>query len=229
MLKFIRSKASTLIIAALFILFNVIFFLCVNLEESNASRWVAYGFIDLSFVIAICLTLFLKMPKGVFVDNAMPMISYTLTYFLINLIANIIFIAVNAETVIPAVIVNTIILVFYIILFIVAVSHISRVSEVVEKRGKQISAFDGITVKVYSLKDMCADEEVKVAIEKLTERLRYSSSASTPKSAQYEQQLDQLTDSLVEMIAGGADKDEIIKTVNKTNSVLSIRNHMLMM
>jgi len=229
MFKFIRSKASTLIVAAIMVLFNVIFLVCVDFENSKASRWIGYGFINMAFIIALCLTLFVKARHGVLVDNFMPMFSYTSGYLFINLIANIIFMAVNAENVKPVIIVNLILLVFYIILFIVAASHVSRVSEVVEKREKQISNFDEITVKIYALKDMSSDEEIKAAIGKLSDRLRYSSSSSSQKSAKYEQRLDELADNITEMIAGGADKDEIIAMIKTADTVLTTRNHMVSM
>lgn len=229
MKKFLTTKTPTIIVALLCFLFNLIFLITINYSGAKASLWIGYAFVNVSFIIMICLTLFVKLKSTTVQYDVIPIFSFTFVYFVVSLIANIIIIAVNSENVKAVIIVNAIILVFYAILLIIAFRSFSRVAEVTEKRKEQVSYFGDIRTKVAALVSYAQDEEVSSALQKLETSLKYSSTASTPKTVEYDARLKSFVDQLEAMIMAEDDKEEILKIIKQASVTLDIRNRQLML
>ena len=61
MKNFIKSKTPFIIILLGFVLFNMLYFVTTNLPNANASKWIGYAFITLSFIVMGSISLFLTL------------------------------------------------------------------------------------------------------------------------------------------------------------------------
>lgn len=160
---------------AFLIAFNIIYFVIWGFENS-LSVWLSYGFIHLAYVLLVL------SPKFDSVDK-MPLlsastVSITFAYFLMELIAGMVFIILQENYVKVSITVQIGILVLYVILVVVNLTYNNITNDNIAERQTEI-AF----VKIYSSKLEALKNEVEnTDLSKEIEDLYYLLHSSPVKS-----------------------------------------------
>lgn len=229
MLKFLKSKTLFIVIALLFVLFNVLFFSIANLKTAKLSMWLGYGFITFSFVVMALIALFFKMKSANSLTAVGPIYTFTLVYFLVTVVANAVMMGFNFNNYIAPVVTNVVLVILYAIVLLIAFKSFSRVDDnqkmMKERAQKKMFSF----VQVQSLSGLTDDADIVRAIKKLKETVDFSSPASTPATEPFEMEFNNKI-SLIQMhLSGEYDKQEILKELEEANRILKQRNQTLMM
>lgn len=229
MLKFLKSKTLFIVIALLFVLFNVLFFSIADLKAAKLSMWLGYGFITFSFVVMACIALLFKMKTLNSLTAVMPMYTFTLIYFLVTVVANAVMMGINFDSYIAPVVTNVVLIILYAIAFLIAYKSFSRVDDnqqmMKERAQKKMFSF----MQVQSLSGLTDDVDIVKAIKRLKETTDMSSPASTPATEPFEAEFNNKI-SLIQMhLSGEYDKQEILKELDEANRILKQRNQTLMM
>ncbi len=228
MKKFINSNIPFLIICLLFGLFNLIFFVSVDLAALNAGCWLGYVFITLAFILIAACSLGFRLKSKSTMTTIWPLMYVCVGYFGVSLITNIIIMAVNSENVVVPIVLNAVILILSAIVFLLAYKSFSRVADNTQARETRVLALRELSVKVNALTFVTQDDEIKAAVKKLKEDLDYSSSAGTASSASYEQAFVSQIDKINMMIISKAEKEQVLAELETAANLWKARNQMLM-
>lgn len=232
MKKLFSSKLAFIISLIVFVVFNALFFIIAGstgaLKHMKAGMWVSFAFLEVTFIIICCMTLFLKAKSGSSVTALIPVYSIFGGYVVISFVANLIMLFATGKLWQIPLIINILIHAAFFILFFIKVRYLSSVNAKTEHKNAKVQELRQTTIKVNSLIYLAKDEEVKKAIRKLKETLDYSSPMSTPECAEYEQQLAEMIDTLKTLLSTDSDSETILSAVAEAENVLRIRNQMLM-
>lgn len=228
MSNFIKTKTPLLIVCLIFLLFNILFFVCVPLQDGKAGVWIGYSFIVVSFLIFGGLAGFFHLKSKNTLTTIWPLMYSTSGYFVLSLILNIILIIVNSENVTVGIVLNVVLLIFYAIAFLISFKSFLRVSDNTERREARVNELRSTEIKVNSLSFLTSDTEIKQAILKFKENVSYSSSAKTEEMEEYDQQLDEAIETIKQLLTTECGKDSILKAIEKAEQILKVRNQTLM-
>lgn len=228
MQKFLKSKTPLLIVVLLCVLFNLIFFVSVPYDKAKATLWIGYAFIMLSFLILGGVAGFFKLKSKNTMTTIWPLMCTLTGYFAVSFVLNFILMLVNSEEVKAALVLNFVVLILAAIIFVIALRSFSRVSENTEKREKRVRELRTTVIKIGSLVYLSKNDEVTKAINKLKQNASYSSSAGTPETEEYEQQLDAQIEIIRQLLNNNADKADVLQAIKEAESILKTRNQMLL-
>ena len=92
-----KKRVLIIILLSLFlVLFNVMFFLLGGHEGANASRWISYGAIHLSYLLMVFAPTITRAAKNDKVFG-FPLATVSIAYFMLEFIVGLIFILFNPE------------------------------------------------------------------------------------------------------------------------------------
>lgn len=91
------NKIAKFVLGIVFlVVFNVLFFVFCG-TDNTTSVWISYGFIHVAYLFLLITPLFNKGNKGLAVQS-MTLYSVSVYYFLVELVAGIIFMSVQQES-----------------------------------------------------------------------------------------------------------------------------------
>ena len=228
MKNFIKTKTPFIIVSIVFALFLMLFFVTTNLKEANAGKWAVFAFITISFIIMGAVSLLLNLKSKNTMTTIWPLMYATVGYFALSFIVNSIFMIVNGEGCVAAIVINIIILALFAIVYLISYKSFSRVADNTERREARMAELRELSIKVNALTFLAKDEEVKAAIKKLKEDIDYSSSAGTAATASYEKQLEDYVVTIQTLLAANGDPQSVLNAVETMANILKVRNQMLM-
>ena len=231
MKKFITTKTTLIIVGLVALLFNVVFWAIVGSalghnRATGATLWISYAFVMVAFVVAAGVT-FVK-PKTKNASIALiPFFYATLGYMGVTLVLNIIFMAINTNKEVGWIfdlVLNSIAIIFFAIVLVLAYKHFSRVDDLLEKKHERVEKHFDLSGKVSSLLSLAEHDEVKAALVDFRRSLNFSSSASNEKTAEADQKLAEELDNLEIMIKSNASVEEQLRAVKFAKVALDERN-----
>ena len=231
MKKFITTKTTLIIVGLVALLFNVVFWAIVGSalghnRATGATLWSSYAFVMVAFVVAAGVT-FVK-PKTKNASIALiPFFYATLGYMGVTLVLNIIFMAINTNKEVGWIfdlVLNSIAIIFFAIVLVLAYKHFSRVDDLLEKKHERVEKHFDLSGKVSSLLSLAEHDEVKAALVDFRRSLNFSSSASNEKTAEADQKLAEELDNLEIMIKSNASVEEQLRAVKFAKVALDERN-----
>lgn len=228
MKNFIKSKTPFLIVCLGFVLFNMLYFVTTNLPNANASKWIGYAFITLSFIVMGAIALLLNLKSKNAMTTIWPLMYATVGYFAVSFFVNSILMIVNGDGKKGPLVLNFIILILYAVVFLVSFKSFSRVADNTAVREERVAKLRELSVKVNALTFLTKDEEIKKAILKVKEDIDYSSSAGTAATATYEQQLEDCVVTIQTLLGANCDTAAVLEAVTSMANILKIRNQILM-
>jgi hypothetical protein len=158
------------------IVFNIIFFLVAGTEH-NESVWISYGFIHFAYIMLLVSPLLVKKsPSAAVFGYSVEAIG--ITYFMVELVAGIIFIIVAPENWTIALSVQIVIAFIYgifILSHLIANEH-TAASEF--KSQAEIRQMKMAASELAGIMDNTADAVLKKKIEKVFEAIKYSPTKS---------------------------------------------------
>lgn len=201
-----------------FILFNVIAFVIPT--EKTATFWIAYVFSVIAFIAqAVIWNIVFKAEdtlKSKFLG--LPTISIGFAYGIIQLIAFAVFMAFPLITPWIAIVVCSVIFGFSAIFLISTEVGKDEVKRVEKKVAAKVSYIKDLQVDVELLADSEPDIDIKNALKKLAEKIRYSD----PMSEDSLVELDRRISDSVDGLKCSENKSELIRQID---SLITERNN----
>ena len=181
------------VLGIVFILFNVLAFVIPT--DKNSTFWTAYIISVISFVAQIGIWHFAFKSSGTLKSKflGIPLIYIGIVYLVMQLIAFAIFMAVPTTPSWVAVIVCVLILGISAICLISGEAARDEINRVEEKISRKVFFIKDLQVDLELLAEQEADSDVKVALLKLAEKIRFSDPMSNDALAELEAKISSKT------------------------------------
>ena len=211
------SLMSYLALGIVFALFNVIAFVIPT--DKTATFWIAYVFSVVAFAVQIPLWKIAFGKKDTLKSKflGIPVVHVGLTYLIIQLIAFAVFMILSMLPVWLAIVVCSIILAISALCAISGQAGANEINRVEEKIKVKRAFIQFLQTDIEMLAETETDSETKIALKKLTEKVRFSD----PMSHEMLGELESRISAKVEEIKTAADKKALIEEVT---TLLTERN-----
>ena len=231
MKKFITTKTTLIIVGLVTLLFNIIFWAIVGTSlgeghKMGATLWISYAFVMVAFLAAASVTFVRPKTKNASIA-LIPFFYATVAYMGVALVINAIFMFINTSNKagwIIDLVINSIIIVIFAIVLVLAYKHFSRVDDLLEKKHERVERHFDLSGKVSSLIALAEQADVKAALVDFRRSLNFSSSASNEKTAEADQKLADELDNLEILIKSNASVEEQLRAVKFAKVALDERN-----
>lgn len=206
------------------IVFNTVFFVAGGTDH-NASVWISYGFIHLSYILLI-ITPFLIRKSSSAAVFGFSLYSISSTYFLVEFIVGVIFCLINMESYKPALIVQVIIAGFYAIMLISHLIANESTADSIERHEMELRYVKDCSARILPLVDMVSDKKTRKKVEAVYDMIHGSQVKSSYNVRQIELDvIDQIE--VLESAVDSADNEKIILVCNKILRLADERNRQL--
>ena len=227
MSKFFKTKTPLILVMILFALFNVIFWVCVNPKEANATVWVGYAFLTLAIIILGAMTFLFKLKSDTTLTTLAAVVYLAVAYFGVAFLLNLILMLVNGEKATAGIVLNVILLLIFAAAFVILYKSFSRVQDNTAAREKRMRELRLTSVKVSGLTYLTTDPEIIAAIRKFKDDIDNSSSRGNESTQVVEEQLDQQIDVIRTLLTNGADNEAVLRALRGAEGLLKQRNQLL--
>lgn len=230
MKKFITGRVPFLLICIAFVALNVCFWPIVcskGIENAKTSVWIGYGFLAGAFAICAACT-FLKMFNKNVQVALIPLFKVSTSYLSFSIIFNIIAMCVNTDNYIWVVVIDSLIVLFYLAAFLITFKHFDRVNTNTQVREKRMKDWRLVATSVSSILSFVEDKDVKIALNKFYEHVKTSSTASSEVTRSVEEELEEQIITIKSLVRNDADKESILKAIKVAEALLKERNQKLM-
>ncbi len=232
--KFLQGNTGKLIVGIGALAFNIVFWViilaAVKIDNTRATLWISYGFIMLSFLVLLGL-MFIPIKNRLSGHTLNGLYGVTALYMGFTLLLGIIFMIVNTSEqggVIPAVVLNVLLLLAYVALAFIFIKRFSKVQANDMKREEQMRDLKLVFVKVSAVSNQAEDPEVKAELIKLRQRVNNSSSAGNEHTQEYDKQFEDQINVVQDMLNANVEKEEVLKAIKVANNILTTRNQILL-
>lgn len=176
------------------VVFNVIAFTVtaetVGFEAVTASFWVGYAFITLAFIgNLICSLLFFKEENKNKIFLNLPIITISYSALVVSLIVGAVAMAMPSIPYWVGIIVDVLVLAFYVIAILKASAAADIVSDIDKKIKTQTFFIKSLTVDAETLMARAKNDEIRAEAKKVYEAIRYSDPMSNDALAGIEAQI----------------------------------------
>ena len=205
------------VLAIVFVLFNVIAFAVPTAKTSTF--WIAYVFTTIAFASQIAIWKFAFKGADTLKSKflGIPLISVGITYLIIQLITFTIFMAFPIAPSWIAIVVCALILGISAISLIGTETGREEINRVEEKVEKKVFYIKSLQVDIEMLASDETDDDIKAALTKLVEKIRFSDPMSNDVLADIEAEIT----AKVKELKTAENKTEIIKVLD---SLITERN-----
>ncbi|MDE6869558.1 MAG: hypothetical protein K2J75_02420 [Clostridia bacterium] len=229
-----RNKNSRLLVALIPILVLVIFNILVfaiagsGIKEKNTSFWVGYGFITAGFLMMTGAMASSKLGKGKIFNELVPNIIIVAAYAVINLIVNIIAMAVDKQNATAFVIIDVILFIVLIIFEILVFLGTRQIKTNRKEVQNKVNYINHVKTSCELLLDRTDDAQVKDALKKLLDDIAYSDPMSGYDSeiTKEERKLKSLIEVLEDDIES-ASAEVLLQNIKSASNCLKKRNALI--
>ena len=205
-----NKLTSCLALGIVFALFNVLAFVIPT--DKTKTFWVAYAFSVVAFAVQIILWSVAFGKKDTLKSKflGIPVVQVGIIYLVIQIIAFAVFMAIPTLPVWSAVIVCAIILALSVLFVIAGQAGANEINRVEEKIKVKRTFIQFLQVDIEMLYESEADAEVKAALKKLAEKVRFSD----PMSHEMLGELESRISAKVEEMKTVAEKKALIEEIS---------------
>lgn len=205
------------VLAIAFALFNVIAFAVPTAKTSTF--WIAYVFTAIAFALQIVIWKFAFKGTDTLKSKflGIPLISVGITYLIVQIIAFAIFMAFSIAPTWIAIVVCALIIGISAICLIGTETDREEINRVEEKVEKKVFYIKSLQVDIEMLASDETDDDIKAALTKLVEKIRFSDPMSNDVLADIESEIT----AKVKELKTAENKAEIIKVLD---SLITERN-----
>jgi hypothetical protein len=172
--------AKTAFMLLFLVVFNVLFFLVIG-TENPTSVWISYGFIHFSYFTILFLPVISSKGEASYYLSSTLYVQ-SIAYFLLELIAGIVFIILQLETYIWPVVIQTVLWFLFAIVFLGNVWANHSTAQSLEKRKADISAYRNMHMNLKRLAVMTKNPSFSRDIIHLCDNLETGASRQTSES-----------------------------------------------
>jgi hypothetical protein len=154
------------------IVFNTVFFTAVS-GDATASVWIAYGFIHFAYIMVLVTTFLIRKSSSVAILG-LSLYAISSSYFLLEMLAGIIFIFMKSESYKVSLCVQMILAGLYGIILIAHLLANERTAESIERYEGDVAYIKNTSARVNALIGKVNDKKVNKEIEKVYDFLHSS-------------------------------------------------------
>lgn len=222
-----KANVLKIIIALIFlIVFNVLFFLLGGTEHA-ITEWVCYGFIHAAYLFLLATPLFCNTGKGETVLSA-SLYLRALSYFFIELLVGIGFMWYKLESPFWPIIVQSVLLMFFLILQLMSVLANDATKASLAKQKQERIYIHSLAEKTREAMFQINDQKLRHQLASCYESLSNCSIESFPEAADAELELDNAVNSLYSSVESG-DTSQLDQQIQKIQVAIKHRNQAIRM
>lgn len=229
-----KNKNSRFMIALIpilvLVIFNVLVFAIAGsgIKEKNTSFWVGYGFITAGFLMMTGTLASSKLGKGKIFNELVPNIIVVAGYSIINLIVNVVAMAVDKENATVFVIIDVILFIVLIIFEILVFLGGRQIKADGKEVQNKVNYINHVKTSCELLIDRTDDAQVKDALKKLLDDITYSDPMSGYDSeiTKEERKLKSLIEVLEDDI-DSASAEVLLQNIKSASNCLKKRNALI--
>ena len=203
------------------VIFNVFFFLLGGVKH-NASVWMSYGFIHFAYLMLLLTPRLIRKGKSMAVFG-FSLYAVSSVYFLMELVAGVVFILVSPDSYTIALLVQLSIAGLYGVILIANIIANEHTAVAEEERQYQIAYVKDASARLEVLLGSVRDREARKWVEKVYDEIYSSPVKSHPDLAEIESRILQSIVKLEDTVATG-NKDAIISLADSLLGAVNERN-----
>lgn len=193
------------------IVFNLLFFTMAGAKGHPASVWISYGFIHGAYALLLLTPYLITRGESVEV-YAFSLYSVASTYFMVELVAGVIFILVHPEGWKGALIVQVLLLAAYAFALLPNMLANEKTAANEARMQGDLKFVRTATAQLEGIMNMAGDKEIRKLVEKAYDAARSCQVKSSPGVAALENGMINQVGAIQRAVFGG-DKQEVEKEV----------------
>lgn len=182
------------------VVFNTLFFLLSG-TDNPTSVWVSYAYIHVAYFTILFLPV-LKTKGDASYYLSSVLYGQAITYFILELIAGVVFIAYRMESPVWSLVVQTALWLIFVVLILGNAWANQATAQSLEKRKQDIDAYQSMRMSLKRLMAKTDKPELKRLIADCSDKLEASSSRQTQESEKIDIEIEQAIASLRQSITG---------------------------
>ena len=182
------------------VVFNTLFFLLSG-TDNPTSVWVSYAYIHVAYFTILFLPV-LKTKGDASYYLSSVLYGQAITYFLLELIAGVVFIIYRMESPVWSLVVQTALWLIFLVLILGNAWANQATAQSLEKRKQDIDTYQSMRMSLKRLMAKTDKPELKRLIADCSDKLEASSSRQTPESEKIDIEIEQAIASLRQSITG---------------------------
>lgn len=182
------------------VVFNTLFFLLSG-TDNPTSVWVSYAYIHVAYFTILFLPV-LKTKGDASYYLSSVLYGQAITYFLLELIAGVVFIIYRMESPVWSLVVQTALWLIFVVLILGNAWANQATAQSLEKRKQDIDAYQSMRMSLKRLMAKTDKPELKRLIADCSDKLEASSSRQTQESEKIDIEIEQAIASLRQSITG---------------------------
>lgn len=211
-----KTNILKVIVALVFlVLFNVLFFVLGGTKQSDVN-WLSYGFIHAAYLMVLITPLFESKTNGMTVLSA-SLYLRAISYFFVELVIGLIFIAVQPETIVWPLIIQCVCIAIFLILQLMSVMANDSTEASVQKQRIESAYIKDMAVRLKSAIRNVEDETVRNKVIRCYDSLNNCSIETFPEAQDAELSLR----NAVEMLCTAIEDNDTNQIDVKSKRVLS--------
>lgn len=183
------------------VVFNTLFFLLSG-TDNPTSVWVSYAYIHVAYFTILFLPV-LKTKGDASYYLSSVLYGQAITYFILELIAGVVFIVYRMESPVWSLVVQTALWLIFVVLILGNAWANQATAQSLEKRKQDIDAYQSMRMSLKRLMAKTDKPELKRLIADCSDKLEASSSRQTQESEKIDIEIEQAIASLRQSITGG--------------------------
>ncbi|KKB52819.1 hypothetical protein HMPREF1212_00976 [Parabacteroides sp. HGS0025] len=182
------------------VVFNTLFFLLSG-TDNPTSVWVSYAYIHVAYFTILFLPV-LKTKGDASYYLSSVLYGQAITYFILELIAGVVFIIYRMESPVWSLVVQTALWLIFVVLILGNAWANQATAQSLEKRKQDIDAYQSMRMSLKRLMAKTDKPELKRLIADCSDKLEASSSRQTQESEKIDIEIEQAIASLRQSITG---------------------------
>lgn len=183
------------------VVFNTLFFLLSG-TDNPTSVWVSYAYIHVAYFTILFLPV-LKTKGDASYYLSSVLYGQAITYFILELIAGVVFIVYRMESPVWSLVVQTALWLIFVVLILGNAWANQATAQSLEKRKQDIDAYQSMRMSLKRLIAKTDKPELKRLIADCSDKLEASSSRQTQESEKIDIEIEQAIASLRQSITDG--------------------------
>lgn len=182
------------------VVFNTLFFLLSG-TDNPTSVWVSYAYIHVAYFTILFLPV-LKTKGDASYYLSSVLYGQAITYFILELIAGVVFIVYRMESPVWSLVVQTALWLIFVVLILGNAWANQATAQSLEKRKQDIDAYQSMRMSLKRLMAKTDKPELKRLIADCSDKLEASASRQTQESEKIDIEIEQAIASLRQSITG---------------------------
>lgn len=167
------AAGTAAIYAILLIVFNILVF--AIFREHSSVFWISYVFMTLAFVVQIAsMLLSFKTADVETVFFGIPLASFSVFYLCAALVIGFLFMIFQSASFVLALVIQFLVLAAFLIISIISLLARDTVKQISNNIKENVTNLKSVLVDIEMMRDSCSDPELKEALRKLSETVKYS-------------------------------------------------------